>query len=147
MNPVAKNTVAVIAGVIVGGVVNIVLVNVGPSVIALPEGADVSTTEGLRESMKLFKPVNFLFPFLGHALGTLVGAFTAAKLAASHHMKFALGIGCFYQLGGIAAVSMFGGPMWFIVSDLVLAYFPMGYLGGKLAGGGRPLQSEVPESP
>ena len=26
-----------------------------------------------------------------------------------------------------------GGPMWFIVLDLVVAYIPMGYLGAKLA--------------
>ena len=31
-----------------------------------------------------------------------------------------------------------GSPMWFNVTDLLLAYIPMGYLGGILAGGKRP---------
>ncbi len=134
MKSVGKNILAVIAGVVVGGLVNMALVNLGPSVIPLPEGADVSTMEKLAESMKLFTPVNFLFPFLAHALGTLVGAFIAAKLAASHHLLFAMGIGVFFLIGGIAAVNMLGGPMWFNAVDLLLAYLPMGYLGAVLAG-------------
>lgn len=135
MNPILKNILAVIVGIVVGGVVNSALVNIGPFVIPMPEGADVSSMEALATSMKLFTPVNFLFPFLAHALGTLVGAFLAAKIAASHKMKFAVGLGAFFLLGGIAAAAMLGGPIWFIVADLALAYIPMGYLGGKLAGG------------
>lgn len=135
MNNLFRNVVAVVAGIVIGGFVNMGLVNLGPFVIRLPEGADVSTMDGLRESMKLFSPANFLFPFLGHALGTLAGAFVAAKIAVSHKKNIALGIGVFYLLGGIAAVYAFGGPLWFKVLDLVVAYIPMGLLGGKLAGG------------
>jgi hypothetical protein len=94
--------------------------------------------EGLRESMKLFTPVNFVFPFLAHALGTLSGAFVAAKLAASHHMKFAIGIGVAFLIGGVAAASMFGGPVWFKAVDLLLAYIPMGLVGGFLGSGKKP---------
>jgi len=90
--------------------------------------------ESLAESMELFTFVNFIPPFLGHALGTLVGAFLAVKLAASNHKTIGLGLGVFFLLGGISAVVMLGGPLWFIVADLVLAYIPMGYLGFMLAG-------------
>ena len=134
MNPIIKYIIAVIIGVVAGSVVNMGLVNIGPSIIPMPEGADVSTMESLAASMKLFTPANFIFPFLGHALGTLVGAFVAAKIAGAHQMKFGVGFGVFFLLGGITAASMLGGPIWFIVADLVLAYIPMGILGGKLAG-------------
>jgi hypothetical protein len=134
MNPIARNILAVVAGFVAGSVVNMGLVTLGPYVVPLPEGTDVSDMDNLRESMKLFTPMNFLFPFLAHALGTLVGAFAAAKLAASHPMKFALGIGGFFLLGGITMVSMVGGPLWFNATDLLVAYIPMGYLGGTLAG-------------
>lgn len=137
MNPIGRNVLAVIAGVVAGSLVNVLLVNIGPLVVPLPEGADVSSMEGLRGSMKLFAPVNFLFPFLGHALGTLAGAFVAARLAASHPMKLAIGIGVFFLIGGVTMVSMLGGPMWFNVADLLLAYIPMAFLGGFLAGGKR----------
>ena len=134
MNSIARNILAVIAGLVVGSLVNISLVNIGPSVVPLPEGADVSTMENLRDSMMLFTPVNFIFPFLAHALGTLVGAFIAAKFAASHNVKLAMGIGVLFLMGGITAVNMFGGPLWFNVTDLLLAYLPMGFLGAALAG-------------
>ncbi|UCF35890.1 MAG: hypothetical protein JSU96_13780 [Acidobacteriota bacterium] len=134
MKSVGKNILVVIAGFIVGSIVNIALVNIGPSVVPLPEGADVSTMEKLRDSMKLFTPLNFLFPFLGHAFGTLAGAFVAARFAASHHSMLAMLIGVFFLIGGITMVSMVGGPLWFSVADLVLAYIPMGLLGAALAG-------------
>lgn len=139
MNPIVKNILAVIAGAIIGGLVNMGLVQLGPMIIPLPEGADISNVEAFKESMHLFKPVNFIAPFLAHAVGTFVGAFIAAKLAASHGMKLALGVGIFFLLGGISAVVMFGGPLWFKVADILLAYLPTSYLGGKLA-----TKAEVP---
>ena len=138
MNTLIRNILAPIVGFIVGSVVNIMLVNAGPLVVALPDGADITTMEGLAESMQLFTPANFLFPFLGHAIGTLAGAFIAAKIAASHKMKFAIAIGIFFLLGGITMVIMVGGPLWFTALDLLIAYIPMGYLGGILAGGAKP---------
>ena len=134
MNPTVKNIMAVIAGVLAGGILNSALVNVGPSIIPLPEGADVSSMEAIRESIHLFGFANFIPPILAHALGTLLGAFLAVKLAASHHKAIALGIVVFYLLGGITAAWMIGGPLWFNAADLILAYIPMGYLGYKLAG-------------
>ena len=133
MNAFIRNLLAGIGGVVVGSIVNMALVNVGPSVVPLPEGASVSSMEGLRESMSLFTPANFIFPFLGHALATLVGAFAAVKLAASDHMKVALGVGVFFLIGGAMMVKMIGGPMWYNMVDLLLAYLPMGFLGGALA--------------
>ena len=138
MNPIARNVLAAIVGFVIGSVVNLGLVTIGMSVVPLPEGTDVSTMEALRESMKFLSPVNFIFPLLGHALGTLAGAFVAARLAVSHHMKFAMGIGVSFLIGGIAMVLNCGGPVWFIATDLLLAYIPMAFLGGLLAGGKRP---------
>ena len=134
MKSSANITFAVLAGIVVGSLVNIGIINVGPFVIPLPEGADVSTMESLRDSMELFAPANFFPPFLAHALGTLAGAFVAAKLAASHRVKVAIGTSVFFLVGGIAAISMLGGPLWFNAADLLFAYVPMGYLGAILAG-------------
>ena len=133
MKNMTRNISAVLLGLIVGTMVNMGLVTVGPSIIPLPAGADVSSMEGLQQSMQLFTPKNFLFPFLAHALGTLVGAFAAAKLAVSHHNRCALTIGLLFLLGGITMVYQVGGPMWFILADLIVAYLPMAYFSGLLA--------------
>lgn len=138
MNPIVRNIIAVLLGLVTGGCVNMAIVALGGQLVPVPEGADVSDLEGLKESMKLFTPVNFLFPFLAHAIGTLVGAFVAARLAASRPVQLALVIGVFFLLGGISMVAMVGGPVWFCVADLVLAYLPMAWLGAVLAGTTRP---------
>ncbi len=132
MNPIVKNILAVIAGIIIGMIVNMSLVMIGGKVIPPPAGVDVMNSESLKASMHLFEPRHFIFPFLAHALGTLVGAFVASLIAASHKMKIALGIGVFFLLGGIAASFMIPAPTWFVILDLVGAYIPMGWLGGKL---------------
>jgi hypothetical protein len=133
MNSIFKNILAIIAGIFIGMIVNMGLIMISGQIIPIPEGVDNTTTEGLVAGMHLFEPKHFIMPFLAHALGTFVGAFVAAKLAASHQMKFAIAIGVFFLLGGIASVFMLPSPTWFTVSDLGLAYIPMGLLAGKLA--------------
>lgn len=133
MNPILRNILAVVAGLIIGSAMNMGLIMLSSSVIPPPEGVDVTNMESLKASMHLFEPKHFIFPFLAHALGTLTGAAVAAMIAASHNMKFALGIGAFFLIGGIANVFMLPAPTWFVVTDLVLAYIPMGWLGGRLS--------------
>ena len=133
MNPIARNILAALAGIVVASLVNMGIVFLGNALVPLPEGVDGASMESIGANMHLFKPVNFLFPFLAHAVGTLAGAFTAARIAVHRPMLFALGIGALYLLGGISAAYMVGGPAWFNATDLLLAYIPMGYLGGVLA--------------
>ena len=134
MKPIYKNILGVVAGLIIGGVVNMGLIMISGSVIPPPEGVDPTNMESLQENMHLFSAKHFIFPFLAHALGTLVGALVAVKIAASQHMKLALGIGVFFLLGGITNAFMLPAPGWFIAVDLVLAYLPMALLGARLAG-------------
>ena len=130
MNPVLRNVLGIIAGCVVGGIVNMALIYAGIAVIGLPEGADINS---LADHIDSFEGKHFLTPLLAHAIGTLVGAFVAAKIVANNKMMFAITIGIFFLVGGIMSVRDIGGPVWFIVLDLVLAYIPMGWLGGKLA--------------
>ncbi len=134
MNDITRNVLAVVLGVLLGGAVNMGMVTLGPYLIPLPSGVDGTTMEGLQVGIKLYEAKHFLFPFLAHAMGTLVGAFVAAKLAANNHQKMAMLIAVVFLFGGISMVYMVGGPIWFIAVDLLLAYLPMGYIGGLLAG-------------
>lgn len=133
MNPLLKNILALVAGIIMGSIVNMGIIMLSSSIIPPPEGVDVTNMESLKSSLHLFEPRHFIFPFLAHALGTLVGAYIAALIAANNKLKFALGIGVFFLLGGITSVIMLPSPTWFSVLDLVVAYIPMAWLGGKFA--------------
>ena len=108
------------------------LISVSGAIIPPPAGADVTTSEGLKATMHLFEPKHFIFPFLAHALGTLVGAFVTAWLAVYNKIRLALVIGFFFLAGGVASVMMLPSPTWFAALDVVVAYIPMAYLGGKL---------------
>jgi hypothetical protein len=135
---VLRNVLAVVAGLVMGGAVNMALVIACPLVIPPPAGVDVSDPQSLSASMQLFEPKHFVFPFLAHALGTLVGALVAFLIAASHKPVFAFVIGACFLLGGIAAARMIPAPTWFVVLDLAAAYVPMAFLatllGRRMAG-------------
>lgn len=128
MSPTLRNIAAVIAGLLVGAVVNGGLISLSPFIIAPPAGVDVTDTESLRASIHLFHPRHFVMPFLAHALGTLIGALVAFRVAASHHTRWAWLIGATFLVGGILAATMIPAPTWFIALDLIAAYLPMAWL-------------------
>lgn len=123
-----RNVLALVAGVVVGGFVNMAIVTAGMSLIPLPAGVDVNNPESFKQAAHLFQPRHYVMPFLAHALGTLVGALTAYLIAATHKNRFAFAIGVIFLLGGIAASFMIPAPAWFVALDLLAAYIPMAWL-------------------
>ena len=135
MNPIVKNILAVISGLVLGSIVNMGFITISSSIIPPPDGADVTTMEGLKAAMHLFEPKHFIFPFLAHAIGTLVGAFVTTLIAASHKAQLAFVIGALFLAGGIANVFMLPAPMWYNIVDLVGAYIPMAWIAIKIMQG------------
>jgi hypothetical protein len=129
-----RNVLAVIAGLIAGSIVNMGLVMLGSSLVSPPAGVDMTNMESIKASAHLFEAKHFLFPFLGHAAGTLVGALTASLVGVSSRIILAFIVGAFFLLGGIAAAFMIPAPLWFLAADLLIAYLPMAWLGWKLSG-------------
>jgi len=121
LHPVLKNTLAVAAGALLGMLVNMALITIGPYIIPPPAGADMQTAEGLAAAMPLLQPQHFVMPWL------------AARLAVYKKLLWAMLIGSFFLWGGIAMVRMLPTPAWFIAADLLGAYLPMSYLGWRLA--------------
>ena len=129
---IIRGILAIIAGWIGGSFINMRLINLGYKVFPM-EGIDTKDMKVLAEVMPTMGANYFIFPFLAHALGTFVGAFLAGIIAANHKMKFALAIGVLFLIGGIIVNIMITGPLWFTISDILAAYIPMAWLGGKLA--------------
>ncbi|MGB0932960.1 MAG: hypothetical protein ACPGU5_01685 [Lishizhenia sp.] len=130
MNRALQNGIALIVGLIIGSAVNMLIIHFGPSIIAPPEGVDPNDVETIKANIHLYSPAQFMIPFLAHALGTLIGAFVAAKIAKSYKLTFALIIAALFLVGGSMMVVLLPKtPIWFILLDLVVAYIPMGYLG------------------
>lgn len=132
MMTILRNILAIVAGVVVGGAVNMSLIVLGPSLIPPPAGVDVSNAESLRAGAHLLEARHFVFPFLAHALGTLAGALFAFLVAGSHGTAFAFVVGAVFLAGGIAASFMIPAPAWFIALDLAAAYLPMAWMGALI---------------
>ncbi len=139
MNPAFRNVLAVLAGLVIGNIVNMGIISISGNIIPPPEGIDTSKIEDLKKAMLdgTFLPKHFIMPFLAHALGTLAGAFVVAKIAVSRFITLSMLIAVFFLLGGIMMVNMLPSPIWFSILDLGFAYFPMALIGWKLAGSKR----------
>lgn len=132
MKPILKNIIAVILGLLGGSAINMALIQTGHKLFPL-EGIDLKDMDALAKVMPTLEFEYFIFPFLAHALGTLIGAVIAGFIATGHKMKFSLGIGVIFLIGGVLASFMIPAPTWFVVADLVIAYIPMAWVGGKIA--------------
>jgi hypothetical protein len=136
MSPLLRNILAVIAGAVIGGIVNIGIITLGPNLIPSPEGVNPNDIESIKANVDLYGFKHFIVPFLAHALGTLVGAFVAVKIGISKHKTLAYIIGGLFFIGGAMMAFMIQEFWKFSIIDLLLAYFPMAVLGWSLAGKG-----------
>ncbi len=126
MNTLFKNILAILGGVVIGMVVNMGLIIAGNKLIPFADGINPMNAT-------MWEIKYFIFPFFAHAIGTLSGAFIAAKFSVSYHIIYAICIGIFFLLGGITMVFILPAPIWFVVIDLFLAYIPMSWLGWKIS--------------
>lgn len=132
MNPILKNIIAVVLGLLLGSAANMLTLLIGLALIPPPEGFDMNTPEGQKAFSAVMEIKHSISPFLSHALGTLIGAFVAVRIAASHQKIFAYTIAGLFFLGGLYMVIILNAPIWFNLSDLILAYFPMAWLALRL---------------
>ena len=129
-----RNTAAVLAGLMAGGILNMALVSIGPHIIPPPAGGDITTMEGLGSTIHLFEPRHFIFPFLAHASGSLIGAWIAARFCATRPLACAMSVGALFLIGGAVMAFSLPEAVAFNVIDLVAAYLPMTWLGYSLSG-------------
>lgn len=141
MKIILRNSLAVLVGLILGSLANMAFVVAGPHVFPPPPGVNMSDAESLAAGVHLLAPKHFLFPFLAHAAGAVVGALVAHVAAATHRTALAFVIGALFLVGGMLTATMIPAPSWFIALDLVVAYLPMAWLGILLA---RRLRPETP---
>lgn len=132
MNPILRNVLAVVAGIVLGGVANLAVLQVGMSLAPMPEGIDPMDPLSIKQNLDRFSLANFLVPLFAHAIGTFAGALIAATIAGTRKMQMALLVGVFFLSSGIQMIVQVGGPLWFKIADIALAYIPMAWLGGTI---------------
>ena len=117
---------SLLLGVFTGSAVNILLIILGSYIVTAPESFDPMNAQD-------WTIILFIFPFLAHSLGTLVGSFAAAKVSKNYHISISLMVGVWFLAGGIYMTTIIPAPVWFEVSDLIICYIPMAWLGWILS--------------
>jgi hypothetical protein len=82
-NPVLKNILGIVAGVIAGGIVVFLVELVGHTIFPPPEGTDLSDPEAMRTLIDSLPAGALVSVVVGWFLGSLTGCFTAQKIAGS----------------------------------------------------------------
>jgi hypothetical protein len=124
---IIRNILALVGGIVGGGILNYMLVILGHTLTPM-DGYVEGDMESLAIALENATPTQLIFPFIAHAVGTLVGSLIAYIIAASSKKLFAYIVGIWFLLNGIYMVYVLGGPLWFTVLDLIVAYIPMAYL-------------------
>jgi hypothetical protein len=126
VNPILRNVLAVIAG-LVGGFVVIMLVEMlGMAIDPPPPGLEPE------ELMRQIPVGPLLMVELAYALGSLTGGAVATKLGvANEHPWLALIVGIVLTAAGISNLVMLPHPTWFAVLS-TLTFVPLAILGARL---------------
>jgi hypothetical protein len=125
MHPTLKIFIAIIAGAVIGGFVNMGIIVLGHEYAPLPKQLAEMTNDDWTFTL-------LTFPFLAHAIGTFVGGLIAGAIYREKAVMLGIFIGCFFLIGGTMMVFQVESPNSFILVDLIFAYIPMGYLAGKI---------------
>ncbi len=128
MNPVLRNILVTIGGIIFGMAVNMGTIILGMKLFPGPEGMTMDAVS-MAEHMPQFTTMNYIVPILAHALGTLVAAIFIARFVTTKERLFVLIPGFLFLFGGISMAMQLPAPLWMEATDLILAYIPMAFLG------------------
>jgi hypothetical protein len=130
-----RKILAVVMGIVAGGVFNMAMVTASHAVYPLPEGLDPNDFEAFKAHVEANgMPTGALIMVLvAHAGGSFVSGFVCGLIARRSWYVAAVLLGILWTCGGIAMLMMLPAPTWFAVADVVL-YVPAALLGVKLGG-------------
>jgi hypothetical protein len=127
MNPILRNVLSVVAGLMAGVVVIMVVEGAGHTIYPPPPGLEPA------ELMKQIPTGALLMVELGAVLGSLTAGAVASKLGVAKWPWLSVIVGVVLTLAGVSTLVMLPHPMWFSVLS-TLTFVPMAMLGGRLVG-------------
>ena len=120
---------SIILGFIIGSFTNMGFIVLGDLAFPWPPEVMAQLENETLTHLDMLNTTHYIFPFLAHALGTLVGAVVALRVAGQDQPIVAWIVGVLFLVGGVYMVNLLPAPLWFEMLDLLVAYLPMSYLG------------------
>ena len=121
-----RNIAAVIAGLVVGMLVNMALVLLNTVIFPLPDGVTMADSEALGAAVRDMPAVAWILVFAAHLGQAFVGGWVAARLGASRPLLLAMVVGVISLLGGIMNAVQLQTPAWTWIEMplyLIVAWF------------------------
>lgn len=120
-----RNVGATIAGLVVGGVVNMALLQLNMAFFPAPPGMSLEDPEQLKAFIATMPLAGYILIFGAHLGQAGVGGFLAARLGSSAPVVLALIVGALTALGTVINQQMLQAPLWTLIElplDLALAW-------------------------
>lgn len=125
-----RNIGAVVAGLVVGSIINMALVQVNVAIFPLPEGVEMSDSAAMKAAIAAMPAQAWILVFVAHIGQAFTGGWIAARLGASRPMLLALIVGGLSLAGGVANLLMLSAPAWTWIE--MPFYLVAAWLAGRL---------------
>jgi hypothetical protein len=132
MGPVLRSGLGVLAGVVVGGLLIGGVEMFSSRFYPLPAGTNPSDQQALASHISSLPASAFVWVLAAWMIGTLAGAWVAARIAQRKHLIHGAVIGAVFLALGIANMLAIPHPVWVWVCGIVI-FIVAGYAGGRLA--------------
>lgn len=126
-----RKILAVVAGVILAGLLVYAVETVGHQVYPPPADLDMKNMAAMGAYVATLPIGALLFVLLAYALGSFAGGWLAAKIARTSQIHLPLTVGGIQLLFGILNLIAIPHPLWFAIAA-VSVFLPAAYWGGKL---------------
>lgn len=138
-----RKILAIVLGMVIGSVVNMMFVQLSNSVYPLPEGVDPNDFEAFKAYVEAHGlPTGvLLIVLIAHAGGSFASGFVCGAIVKKPWYFAAALLGILWTAGGVAMLLMLPSPIWFAITDVAF-YIPAAlfgtWAGGRLIGGATP---------
>lgn len=117
-NPIARQALGVIAGVVVGGLVVFLVELVGHSLFPTPPSTDLSNPEDVKRLISLLPVGALLMVLVGWLLGSLAGAWTASRIARTNMAGWI--VAALFILLTVYNFTVIPHPLWMMAAGVVI---------------------------
>lgn len=125
-----RSIIAILVGLVVGGLLVFGVESIGQLIYPLPEGIDLTDPEAMKTFAENAPVSAKLIVLLAWFVGPLGGGWLAAWIAQRSPLTHALIIGVFFLLADIFNMISIPSPIWFWVGGIVLPLLAA-YVAGK----------------
>ena len=132
MGAIARSVVAVVIGLAVAALLIAIVEAVSSQVYRMPSGLNTADPAVMRQYVRTLPAGAFVFVLIGWALGTLAGAWIAARVAGRSPRLHANIVATLLLGTGVANMLMLPHTAWVWVLGVII-FVACGYGGGVLA--------------